>query len=66
VIELANEKPQNFKTMGIRTSHKGPDSFPASGVRETYEFVHLNGTASMVFSFAAEAPQGSGKAATQS
>lgn len=62
-IELANDQPQEFKTPGIVTRHKGPDSFPATGARETYEIVQLQGTASMVFSFTAEA-QGAGGGAS--
>lgn len=60
-IELAADQPQQFKTTGIVTRHKGPDTVPATGARETYEFVHLHGTASLVFSVAAEA-QGAGDA----
>lgn len=46
LIELADiGKSQAFSTDGIITSFKGPDSFPSTGVRETYEFIPMNGTA---------------------
>ena len=46
VIELADaSKTQNFSTDGIVTNFKGPDSFPATGVRETYNFIPMNGVA---------------------
>jgi len=46
VIELADAtKTQNFSTDGVITHYKGPDSFPATGVRETYEFIHMTGVA---------------------
>jgi hypothetical protein len=48
-IELADRAhPQHFRTVGISTRHKGPDSFPLTGVRETYEIIHMHGTASSV------------------
>ena len=51
VIELADvTKTQNFSTDGVITLYKGPDSFPATGVRETYEFIPMTGTA-RVFRF---------------
>jgi hypothetical protein len=49
VIELANTtNTQTFSTDGIITHFKGPDSFPASGVRETYNFIPMTGTARFV------------------
>ncbi len=46
VIELADAtKTQNFSTDGIATYFKGPDSFPLTGVRETYEFIPMTGVA---------------------
>jgi hypothetical protein len=41
---------QTFETDAIVTTHSGPDSFPATGVHETYQFVPLQGTASFVLS----------------
>jgi hypothetical protein len=49
VIELADvSKTQNFATDGIITHFKGPDSFPVTGVRETYNFIPMNGTARVI------------------
>jgi len=49
-IELENSsKTQNFCTDGIVTAYKGPDSFPLTGVRETYDFIPMEGTARVVF-----------------
>ncbi len=49
VIELQDaSKTQNFSTEGIVTNFKGPDSFPATGVRETYDFYPMNGVARVV------------------
>jgi len=49
VIELADTtKTQAFLTDGISTYFKGPDSFPATGVRETYNFIPMNGTARFI------------------
>jgi hypothetical protein len=46
VIELPGPTAtQNFNTDGIDTHFKGPDSFPATGVRETYNFIPMTGTA---------------------
>lgn len=46
VIELADAtKTQNFSTDGIATQFKGPDSFPLTGVRETYHFIPMTGVA---------------------
>jgi len=46
VIELADVgKTQQFSTDGIVTRFKGPDSFPLTGVRETYDFIPMTGTA---------------------
>jgi hypothetical protein len=48
-IDLADStKTQHFKTAGIITVHKGPDSFPRTGLLETYEVIHMHGTASIV------------------
>jgi hypothetical protein len=51
VIELADaSKQQAFQTDGIVTHFKGPDSFPATGARETYDFIPMTGNArSVVF-----------------
>lgn len=49
VIQLAGTgKTQTFTTEGINTQFKGPDSFPATGVRETYDFIPMTGTARFV------------------
>src|SRR5437667_1385852 len=49
VIELADAtKTQQFSTDGIVTHFKGPDSFPSTGVRETYEFLPITGTAGIL------------------
>lgn len=49
VIELtAIGKSQAFSTDGINTQFKGPDSFPATGVRETYTFIPMNGVARFI------------------
>jgi hypothetical protein len=49
VIELpAIGKSQAFSTDGINTHFKGPDSFPATGVRETYNFIPMNGVARFI------------------
>ena len=48
-IELADaSKTQAFSTDGIVTSFKGPDSFPLTGVRDTYDFIPMKGTAKFV------------------
>lgn len=45
-IELSdNSKTQVFETDGIITHFKGPDSFPRTGVAQTYEFICMQGTA---------------------
>ena len=50
VIELADaSKSQAFATDGIITAFKGPDSFPLTGVRETYDFIPMKGPARLVF-----------------
>lgn len=47
-IELADTKSkQAFTTDGVTTVFKGPDSIPRSPA-ETYEFVHMTGTAELV------------------
>ena len=49
VIELpAIGKSQAFSTDGINTRFKGPDSFPATGVRETYDFIPMEGVARFI------------------
>lgn len=51
VIELSDTgKSQAFSTDGISTQFKGPDSFPATGVRETYNFIPMSGTARFILS----------------
>jgi hypothetical protein len=37
-----------FATEAVVTAHSGPNSFPATGVHETYQFIPLQGTASFV------------------
>jgi hypothetical protein len=50
VIELpAIGRSQAFSTDGINTQFKGPDSFPATGVRETYDFIPMKGEARLIF-----------------
>jgi len=45
-IELADVgKTQAFTTSGIATAFKGPDSFPFTGVRESYDFIPMKGSA---------------------
>jgi hypothetical protein len=45
-IELADAtKTQAFSTDGIVTNFKGPDSFPLTGVRESYNFIPMTGIA---------------------
>jgi hypothetical protein len=62
-IELAdNTQSQHFKTAGITTAHKGPDSFPRTGVLETYEVIHMHGTASAVMVPLDTTVQGAGAA----
>lgn len=47
-IELADTKSkQTFSTDGITTVFKGPDSIPRSPA-ESYEFIHMTGTAELV------------------
>ncbi|HLJ89644.1 MAG TPA: hypothetical protein VKZ53_22735 [Candidatus Angelobacter sp.] len=47
-IQLANASShQAFTTDGIRTAFKGPNSIPHT-VSETYEFIHMTGTAESV------------------
>jgi len=49
VIELPGiGTSQAFSTDGINTRFKGPDSFPATGVRETYDFIPMNGVARFI------------------
>jgi hypothetical protein len=49
VIELpAIGKSQAFSTDGIETHFKGPDSYPATGVRETYNFIPMTGVARFI------------------
>jgi len=39
-----------FSTEAIVTSHAGPNSHPATGVQETYQFIQLKGEANFVLS----------------
>lgn len=49
VIELANmAKTQTFETAAVFTHHRGPNSFPSAGVRESYGFTFMLGTARVV------------------
>jgi len=55
-IELADAtKTQQFSTDGIITTFKGPDSFPLTGVRESYDFIPMTGNAG-VFRFVFRKP----------
>jgi hypothetical protein len=55
VIELSDiSKTQTFSTDGIATEFKGPDSFPATGVRESYEFIPMQGTARFILTILAK------------
>jgi hypothetical protein len=55
-IELADAtKTQAFTTDGIITRFKGPDSFPLTGVRESYDFIPMTGNAA-VFRFVFRKP----------
>jgi hypothetical protein len=48
-IELADAtKTQAFSTDGVVTHFKGPDSFPLTGARETYNFIPMTGTAKVL------------------
>ncbi len=48
-IQLAdNKQTQSFKTAGIVTNQKGPDSVPQTGAGETYDIIHMHGTARVV------------------
>ncbi|HEU4415888.1 MAG TPA: hypothetical protein VFT65_13970 [Candidatus Angelobacter sp.] len=54
LIELPDAtRSQTFSTDGIATHYKGPDSFPSTGVRETYNFIPMTGSARLLF-FAAK------------
>jgi len=45
-IQLADaNKTQQFNTDGVITTFKGPDSFPRTGVGQTYDFIPMTGTA---------------------
>ena len=49
VIELPGVgKSQVFSTDGINTQFKGPDSYPATGVRETYDFIPMSGEGRLI------------------
>lgn len=49
LIELPGTgKSQAFSTDGINTQFKGPDSYPATGVRETYDFIPMKGEARLI------------------
>lgn len=48
-------KTLHFKTIGITTHNKGVNPAPDTGVRQTYSFVDLNGSANVVFTEAAAA-----------
>ena len=39
---------KSFATEAIITSHSGPNSVPATGVHETYQFIPMNGHADFV------------------
>ena len=40
---------KSFATEAIITSHSGPNSVPATGVHETYQFIPMKGHADFVF-----------------
>jgi hypothetical protein len=42
---------KTFTTEAIVTSHSGPNSVPSAGVHETYQFIPMKGTASVVLAF---------------
>jgi len=46
----ATADQKKFSTDAIVTSHSGPNSVPAVGVHETYQFIPMKGTASFVLS----------------
>lgn len=43
-----NNQTQSFKTAGITTNRKGPDSVPQTGAGDSYEITPMNGTARVV------------------
>lgn len=45
----AANSSQPFTTEAIVTHHTGPNSTPATGVHETYQFIPMNGKASFAF-----------------
>ena len=48
-ISLANiSDHKSFNTEAIVTSHTGPNSVPATGVHETYQFIPLSGQANFI------------------
>jgi len=50
-ITLASiSEQQAFTTDAIITSHTGPNSFPATGVHERYQFIPLKGEANFLIS----------------
>lgn len=64
-IELADRtQNQSFRTAGVITLQKGPDSIPLSPF-QTYEVIHMHGTASSVMVPLTATPQGAGTAAAQ-
>jgi hypothetical protein len=63
-ITLKNVSDQEaFETEAAITSHSGPNSYPATGVHEKYEFIDLKGEASFVLSLVAPVMQSLSKAA---
>lgn len=42
---------KKFTTEAIVTSHSGPNSVPATGVHESYQFIAMKGNASFVMAF---------------
>lgn len=49
-VELAKAgSKQAFNTDAIVTHFKGPDSVPPIGVRDTYDFIPMTGTADFIF-----------------
>lgn len=48
-ISLANiSDHKSFNTEAIVTTHTGPNSIPATGVHETYQFIPLSGQANFI------------------
>ena len=53
---------KKFTTEAIVTSHSGPNSVPATGVHESYQFIPMKGNASFVMAFLEPLTQPAAKA----